>query len=71
MPPSFADELMALWASYPPETGSSMLNDRRAGRPLEYDALTGAVVRRARAHGIATPCNDTLLALLEASDPGA
>lgn len=45
---------------------TSMLQDRLAGRPLEYDALTGAVVRAAERHGIPVPTNRTVLALLAA-----
>ena len=55
---------------YGPATGSSMLYDRLAGRPLEHQYLTGEVVRRGRALGVATPLNSALLALLEATDRG-
>ena len=47
-------------------TGSSMLYDRRAGRPMEHHHLTGEVVRRAAHHGLPVPANATLLALLDA-----
>lgn len=53
-----------------PTSGSSMLYDRLAGRPLEYDALTGAVVRMADRQGIPAPLNRAMLALLEALDKG-
>ena len=43
---------------------SSMLQDLRAGRRTEIDALTGAVVRLGEAHGIETPVNRTLLSLV-------
>lgn len=46
------------------ETRTSMLQDRLAGRPLEVEALCGAVVRRARDLGVPTPVNDCLYALL-------
>ena len=55
---------------YGPATGSSMLYDRLAGRPLEHQYLTGEVVRRGRALGVPTPLNSALLALLEATDRG-
>lgn len=42
----------------------SMLQDMRAGRPLELEGLVGAVTRRGRDHGLATPVLDTLEALL-------
>ncbi|MGY2046622.1 2-dehydropantoate 2-reductase [Methylobacterium sp. JK268] len=44
--------------------GSSMLYDRLAGRPLEHDYISGAVVEAAERHGIAVPLNRALLALL-------
>jgi 2-dehydropantoate 2-reductase len=50
------------------ETASSMFYDRRAGRPMEHQHLTGEVVRRAARHGIPVPVNEALLALLVAID---
>lgn len=49
-------------------TGSSMLYDRLAGRPMEHRFLTGEVVRRAAGYGIPVPVNATLLALLDVLD---
>lgn len=48
------------------ELGTSMYFDRLAGRPLEIEALTGAVVAAGERHGVATPLNSALLALLRA-----
>ncbi len=48
------------------DMGSSLLYDLEHNRRLEVDALNGAVVRRGRALGIATPYNQALLALLGA-----
>lgn len=39
-----------------------------AGRPLEHDLLTGAVVRAAERHGIDVPLNRAILALLQGLD---
>ena len=50
---------------------TSMLQDRRRGRRLEYDAINGAVVRAADRVGVAVPLNRTLVALLARLDPGA
>ena len=47
-----------------PQMGSSMLYDQLAGRPTEFEALTGAVVRFGRRTGIPTPLNDAMYALL-------
>lgn len=41
--------------SLPPAMTSSMAHDRRAGKPLEVNYLSGAVVRLGEKHGIATP----------------
>ncbi len=43
---------------------TSMLQDLEKGRPLETDALLGAVVEMARRVGVATPMCDAVLALL-------
>ena len=56
--------------SNPPDMGTSILADREAGRPLEWDARNGVVVRRARAHGIPTPVGDVLVPLLAAASDG-
>jgi 2-dehydropantoate 2-reductase len=66
-----ADRTMTTLFGYAPELGTSMYFDRLAGRPLEVDALTGAVVAAGGRHGIATPLNRALLALLRAVSDGA
>jgi ketopantoate reductase len=43
-----------------------MLVDVRAGIPLEADGMTGAVVRIGGRHGIDTPVNRYVTALLSA-----
>ncbi|WP_181767260.1 2-dehydropantoate 2-reductase [Streptomyces albidus (ex Kaewkla and Franco 2022)] len=55
-------------ASVPPDGGTSTLYDRLAGRPLEHEHITGAVVRGAERHGIDVPLNRMLLTLLRAVD---
>lgn len=47
---------------------TSMLQDRERGRRLEYDALTGAVVRAAARAGVGAPVNRVLHGLLAAID---
>jgi 2-dehydropantoate 2-reductase len=44
---------------------ASMHADMMAGRPLELEALNGAVVRVGRAAGVATPINDVIYAMLK------
>ncbi len=50
------------------EGNTSMRQDRAAGRPTEHDALYGAVVRFGAKHGIPTPINETIGALVAAGD---
>lgn len=57
---------MAALMGYAPELGTSMYFDRMAGRPFEIEALNGAVVRIGERHGIDTPLNRALLALMRA-----
>ncbi len=67
---SIPDDEVARLASLPDHVGSSMLYDRLAGKPLEHEALNGAVVRFGVRHGIPTPLNAALTALLAAISEG-
>ena len=62
-----AAQSMARLAAIPPDAGSSMYFDRLAGRPLEIDALTGAVVEVAERHRVPTPLLRMLLTLARAA----
>ena len=66
-----AARTMATLLSYGPELGTSMYFDRLAGRPLEIEALTGAIVAAAERHAIATPLNRAMLTLLRAVNDAA
>jgi 2-dehydropantoate 2-reductase len=48
------------------ELGTSMYFDRLAGRRVEVEALTGAIVAVGERHGVAMPLNRALLTLLRA-----
>jgi 2-dehydropantoate 2-reductase len=50
---------------------NSMLQDLDAGRPTEIDAISGAILRRARAHGIAAPLTETMLRLVRGRERSA
>uniref|UniRef100_E1T7W9 2-dehydropantoate 2-reductase n=1 Tax=Burkholderia sp. (strain CCGE1003) TaxID=640512 RepID=E1T7W9_BURSG len=54
----------------PPDLGTSILADRQAGRPLEWDCRNGVVQRCGRAHGIPTPISDLVVPLLAAASDG-
>ena len=47
---------------------TSTQQDLEHGKALEYEALSGAVVRAARRHGISVPANETIYALLRLLD---
>lgn len=65
LPATAADDAMALLRSFPPHMVASMRQDLDAGRRLELDAVSGAVSRFGRKHGIATPLHDTAYACLK------
>jgi 2-dehydropantoate 2-reductase len=50
-----------------PDSINSLHADRLAGRSMEIDARNGVIVRLGRRHGIATPVNEMIVALLEAA----
>ncbi|RCV56530.1 ketopantoate reductase family protein [Marinitenerispora sediminis] len=52
----------------PPATKPSMLRDREAGRPMEVEALGGALLRAAAGVGVETPVTARLVADLERID---
>jgi 2-dehydropantoate 2-reductase len=65
-----AQKLRYLDAS-PPTMRSSMMVDITSGRPLELEALVGAVVRRGRDAGIPTPVMAALYGILKPFEHGA
>ncbi|MEO1122150.1 MAG: 2-dehydropantoate 2-reductase [Pseudomonadota bacterium] len=64
---SFDDPVayVSAFAARMPEARPSMLLDHMAGRLSELDAINGQVPILGRRHGIATPYNDTLVAVLK------
>ena len=66
-----AARTLATLFTFSGELGTSMYFDRLANRPLEHEALTGAIVAGGERHGIATPLNRALLALLRAISDAA
>ncbi|NMI57994.1 MULTISPECIES: ketopantoate reductase family protein [unclassified Streptomyces] len=62
-----ADPAVALarYDAFPPDTKSSMQRDAEAGRPLELDAIGGALLRAADRHGVAVPVARGLVRELE------
>lgn len=62
-----ADQVVAGYRRQVPESMNSLHADRAAGRPMELDARNGVIVRKGAAHGIATPANAMIVALLNAA----
>jgi 2-dehydropantoate 2-reductase len=65
-----ADDVIAWIEALPPDAGSSILTDRRAGRALEWEARNAIIGRLGRRHGLSTPVSDTVAALLHAASDG-
>jgi 2-dehydropantoate 2-reductase len=66
LPAAQPAQTMAALQALPPDTGTSMYFDRLAGRSLEVEALTGAIVAVGQRLGMPTPLNGMLLTLLRA-----
>jgi 2-dehydropantoate 2-reductase len=64
---TIAEGIVARTRRGPRNAANSMLVDRRAGRPMEIDARNGVIVRLGKRHGIETPMNALMVALLEAA----
>jgi 2-dehydropantoate 2-reductase len=64
------DEIVDLLAQSPPDITTSMLTDREANKPLEWDIRNGVIARKAAAHGLATPISDVMVPLLAAASDG-
>lgn len=70
IPGDIDDLVMKQVRDMPREGRPSMLEDLEAGRRLELPFLSGAVVRMARAHGIATPVHDVAYRTLSMFEGG-
>jgi len=70
LPDDAVDELVGLLRQAPEDMGTSMLADRENHRRLEWDIRNGVIIRKARAHGLATPISDVVVPLLAAASDG-
>ncbi|MFD7403551.1 ketopantoate reductase family protein [Streptomyces sp. NPDC059866] len=59
--PADPAQALARYDAFPPGTKSSMQRDAEAGRPLELDAIGGALLRAAERHGVPTPVTARLV----------
>jgi 2-dehydropantoate 2-reductase len=71
LPEPMADEITDRFVAMPPDLGTSILYDRQAGLPLEWDARNGVVQRLGAKYGIATPISDIVVPLLAAASDDA
>ena len=67
LPASVADTIVAGYAAMPVDRGSSIVFDREAGHPLEWDARNGVIRRLGARHRIPTPISDVIVPLLAAA----
>ncbi|MET7379328.1 2-dehydropantoate 2-reductase [Streptomyces sp. NPDC005526] len=65
--PSDPARALARYDTFPPHMKSSMQRDAEAGRPLELDAIGGALLRAAERHGLPVPVTARLVAELRAA----
>ena len=63
-------EIVDTFHGVPADLGTSILADRQASRPLEWDIRNGVVQRYGRSHGIPTPISDLVVPLLAAGSDG-
>ncbi|NEB02556.1 2-dehydropantoate 2-reductase [Streptomyces sp. SID13726] len=66
--PSDPAQALARYDAFPPGTKSSMQRDAEAGRPLELDAIGGALLRAAQRHGVPAPVTTRVVRELTADD---
>jgi 2-dehydropantoate 2-reductase len=59
------DQALSFAESLPPGMKASLLFDLEKGRPIEVEGLSGAVARLGRSHGVPTPIQQTIYALLK------
>ncbi|WP_197518338.1 oxidoreductase [Mycobacterium sp. E3198] len=70
LPDDVVDELPGLFRRAPEDMGTSILADAENRRRMEWDIRNGVIIRKARAHGLATPISDVLVPLLAAAGDG-
>ena len=63
-------EILDGFRAMPADLGTSILADREAGRPLEWDIRNGVIARKGRARGIPTPISEIVVPLLAATSDG-
>jgi len=70
LPDSMISELATMFSAAPADMTTSILTDRQAGRPLEWDIRNGVIMRKAAEHGLPVPISEVLVPLLAAASDG-
>ncbi|MFB7506063.1 ketopantoate reductase family protein [Streptomyces broussonetiae] len=65
--PADPDAALTRYDAFPPAAKSSMQRDAEAGRPLELDAIGGALLRAAGRHGVPAPVTARLVREIRAA----
>ncbi len=71
LPPTIVASTISYIEEHLADLQASMHHDLMAGRPLELDALNGAVVRAGLDSGVPTPTNDVIFAMLKGYQRGS
>jgi 2-dehydropantoate 2-reductase len=64
------DEIVRMFTEGPEDLTTSILTDREADRPLEWDVRNGVILRKAHEHGLPAPISEVLVPLLAAASDG-
>ncbi|WP_312839317.1 oxidoreductase [Pantoea piersonii] len=67
---SVAQEIVDNFRRLPADLGTSILADRQANRPMEWEIRNGVIQRYGHAHGISVPISDVVVPLLAAGSEG-
>ncbi|WBV23744.1 oxidoreductase [Pantoea piersonii] len=67
---SVAQEIVDNFRRLPADLGTSILADRQANRPLEWEIRNGVIQRYGHTHGIPVPISDVVVPLLAAGSEG-
>ncbi|WP_208611953.1 oxidoreductase [Mycobacterium paraffinicum] len=70
LPDAIVDELADMFRHVAEDMGTSILADRENHRRMEWDIRNGVIIRKGRAHNLATPISDVLVPLLAAASDG-
>ncbi|MEM9655840.1 MAG: 2-dehydropantoate 2-reductase [Actinomycetota bacterium] len=69
LPDDLPDQILSRVQGSDTNTMSSIVRDRIAGRPTEWDARNAVIGRTGTRHNIPTPVNDLVTALISAGEP--